>query len=387
MNTIIGSSQNSKLYMLAKAAGILLNAGKSPLFIGDRGLGKSSVAKQVAANLNRETYYFNCSQADAASLVYPVVSAEPGKPPSINLTTLGGLDGLTIILDEITNAREDLQSFLLSWVLEKRVGSTEFKDINFIATGNSNKQSSLANTLPRPLLERFCVLDFPAPTKDDWIVYMQTQQKAPSWYYAWIKKINEPMFYTKETEDGEVEDFKQRPSPRSHTQLANTLASLESPQEAQAEIEVIHMIAEGFVGNSAATSLNQYINDSSNFITYEEYLAGRKPQNATQIMNLVMSATDKLRDTVNNISTNPEKSAKILDGTLNKLIPDIHEISPNLVSFAIESIFLHDVRNKEAVVPFLFNEKDGEKLKPLTKIIKDKVDNFKRVVNFGKFSS
>lgn len=68
-----------------------------------------------------------------------------------------------VIIDEITNARPEMLSFLLTFILNKMIGNQKYEGIFFIATGNRPTQSELASSLPVPMLERFAIIDFPFP--------------------------------------------------------------------------------------------------------------------------------------------------------------------------------------------------------------------------------
>lgn len=333
-----------------EAAENVLNAGLSPFFVGDRGIGKSQVAQQIAQKLGKEVYFFNASQADASSLVYPVVDGEVGNK-GIELVSLKDVDNKIIIIDELTNARPDLWSFLLSWVLDKKIGNKSFKDIQFIATGNFTKNSTLANSLPRPLLERFCVIEFPVPSVEDWVHHMQqTYPTVPDYYYSFIytiADINKSYFYEPELDYGDVDDFKQRPSPRSHTQVAKVLASnpnFNTIHGVLSKIEVVRTIMTGFLGSAVYSAFANYINDASNFLSYDDYARGKKPENVPQVINLVMSTRQKFSNILNNENLTQEEAHEYLTKYADRLFGDVYNLDNKLVSLLSYNLITNKVR-------------------------------------------
>lgn len=289
---------------------ILWKNDRHPLLMGDRGIGKSQTAYQVATDpvekggMGLPVYYLNCSQIDAESLIYPAIkethgvdaNGNPLTGRSIDLITIDGLDKpIVVLLDEITNARPSLWSLLLSFVAEKRIGARHFPDILFIGTGNKSDHSSLAQPLPRPLMERFCLLDAPVPSKLEWMSYMQqSYPQVPSYYYGFVHNLPNNMFYAKEDTGGESEDYKQMPSPRSHTYASTTLSHLPTVNDAKHSLSYLFNIFEGYLGKEVASRFIAYVQDSSNFLTYEDFLKGKQPENPSQVINLVISATEKL---------------------------------------------------------------------------------------------
>lgn len=354
-----GADNNSPIRELVETCVTLLENGESPLLLGDRGLGKSTVAYDVAKDLGREVFYFNCSQADAASLVFPklvrrsdgtvVQDRENGivvnrdlitQPEGIELVTIFGLNGKVVLLDEITNAQDDLHSFLLSFVQDRRIGNTVFDDILIVATGNGTSHSTLANTLPRPLIERFCVLEFPAPSVDDWIAYMLRKHPGvPSYYYGFLKHVSSAMFYSPESNDGDVEDFRQRPSPRSHTKAAKTLSKFPTVQDALNRSNVVFRIMNGFLGKEVASAFITYLQDASNFLTFTEWKQGRMPLTNIQVINLTISAYESLRDSmiqaVSGDSSKEEERQFWED--FDALMGSVYDNYPNMIMFVMDT--------------------------------------------------
>lgn len=277
----------------------LLAVDRYPMFLGDRGTGKTQISFQISRDLQRDAYYLNCSQVDAESLVYPAIKeVRNGEVTNkaIDLITLDfGSNPTIVILDELTNARPGLQSVLLSLVADKKMGQHYFPNLSFIATGNDTTNSSLAQPLPRPLIERFCIVRSPVPTKEEWIAWMRSNHPdVPAYLYGFVHTLPKNMFHQEESKGGDVEDFKQIPSPRSHTYASSVLAQYPTLESARQSLNMLTQVFTGYLGDATASRFASYLQEADNFLTYDEYLKGKEPTNASQLINLLVDAADKL---------------------------------------------------------------------------------------------
>lgn len=335
---------------------------RAPLLMGDRGIGKSQIAFQTAnEEMELPVFYLNCSQVDAESLIYPSIKevkslGQDGvevDDKAIDLITIGGLEKpIVVLLDELTNARPSLWSLLLSFVAEKRIGSRYFPNVYFIATGNRTDNSSLAQPLPRPLMERFCLLDATVPSKDEWMQYMKERfPKVPSYYYGFIHNIPAKMFYEKESEGGDVEDFRQIPSPRSHTYAASVLTEYPEVNDARNHMSYLYAIFKGYLGESVASRFIAYLQDADNFLTYEQYQQGKKPTTAPQVINLSVDAAENLLPLYESDS---DKDKETYFKSVDELLLDVHKSKfTSLTQFALDTLTNttpHDRSIKSALV-------------------------------------
>lgn len=359
---------------------LLLPNDRYPLVLGDRGIAKTQVAFQVAKAMGKQVYYFNASQVDAESLVFPVIKeveriGEDGKMvlgKAIEIVTVAGLhEDVVVIIDELTNARPSLHSFLLSFVADRRIGENTFENVRFYATGNKTQNSSLAQPLPRPLMERFCIIDAPVPSKEEWMAWMrENYENVPSWYYGFIHGLPNGMFYSKEEEGGESEDFTQLPSPRSHTYAATTLNSFASELDAKKHLKTIFALFKGYLGTPVASRFIAYIEDSSNFLTYEQYAKGTKPTSSTQVINLAVDAADKLYPLY---ETEKEKEQEKFYKALDKLLYDIHQSKfTNLTQFVLETVVNFSATNTDAKQDYVTWGRDNPKTAHVVKIIAER---------------
>ena len=328
---------------------MLLPNGRYPLFIGDRGIGKSQIAFQIIEELGAKAFYFNASQTDPESLIFPVIKEmqgfdEDGNPKLgdkvIDLVTVGGLaeDNIVVLIDELTNARPSLHSFLLSFVADRRIGTKVFNNVSFIATGNRTSNSSLAQALPRPLMERFCIIDSPVPSRHEWVQYMRDNYPSvPSWYYGFMLELPQKQFYQQEEEGGDVEDFRQLPSPRSHTYAATTLSGFESAGQALNHLNAISTVFKGYLGEAVAARFIAYLQDSENFLTFKQYKKGKTPKNAAQAINLAVDAAENLRPLY---EKGDKKSRSQYFEEIDQLFHDVHSTRnvTNLAQFVLDTL-------------------------------------------------
>ncbi len=283
-----------------RLAKVILNSGSSPLFLGDRGLGKTSVAFEIAKELGLSVHYINVSQYSSENFVFPFVR------DNNNLDFLSpDFDNSIIILDEITNRNPELHSLLQSLVLEKKLGNRVYKNLHFIATGNRLENSSLVVDLPRPLIERFVLLDFPVPSIEEWGVY--TLQKGGSIKYInFISSIDTSVegnkFYYKEETSGES-NLEQSPSPRSNTRSAVLVKQYDLEEGIPDDVvdysdSQIRDLKELIAGSSGIEVANEFVRYVKNgrYYNYEMFKKGIKPKNQSELISLLNSSLAKLKE-------------------------------------------------------------------------------------------
>jgi len=74
-----------------------------------------------------------------------------------------------VVLDELTNINEELEKFLLTFILSNRIYNLTYPGVFFIATGNRIEQSELARLLSAPAMERFAIYDYPLLYKEEFL--------------------------------------------------------------------------------------------------------------------------------------------------------------------------------------------------------------------------
>jgi hypothetical protein len=356
-----------KVNRVKKLAKVILNSGSSVLFLGDRGLGKTSVAFEIAKELGVNVHYINVSQYSSENFVFPVVKDNG------NLDFLSpDFDNSIIILDEITNRNPELHSLLQSLVLEKKLGNRIYKNLHFIATGNRIENSFLAVDLPRPLVERFVLLDFPIPSIEEWGVY--TLNKGGSVKYInFISSIDTSVegnkfYYTPEV-SGES-GLEQSPSPRSNTRSAILLKQYDLEENipddsidySDSQIKDLKDLIAGSSGVEVANEFVRYIKNGR-YYNYEMFIKGIKPKNHSELISLLNSSLAKLKEG----SIDLEKFDREIIGFLD-------ENYRNFLGYALSVLKMYV--DKAALFRFIKNNK-GSVLSKIVERRNEVISNFK----------
>jgi len=306
-----------KIDTIEKLAHQQLQAGHAVLFLGPAGVGKTETAQRIADNLGVKLYILNASQFSKEDLVIPARD-DDGK--TIQVLT-HPLDNTLVLIDEITNANPALMGALLSLILEHRIGSRKFENMYIIATGNRDNESVLATPLPRPLMERFAVYNFPVVPVDDWVNFMldhYADQVHPYYLNFLTKTGNVGNIFFAQEHEGEVSDYVQRPSPRSHSRVSRLLRRFYPTKDSILNhIEDVTEQIRALAGPDVAAAFMGFIQDEKNHLSLEDFRNGRRPENATQYMHLILDAAAQMRPDKTITATDKkaieEYSAKVVE--------------------------------------------------------------------------
>ena len=178
-------------------AGMIERYRPAVLILGKPGIGKSytvyEMARELAKMMNREFIDYSDDVAETilanperyfVFVDFRLTEVEPsdliGIPRQVNgcvkylplmwAKCLSKCPGV-LLLDEITNIqRLDIVSAAYKIVFDRKVGFVKLhNDVFIIACGNRPEESSVANQLPAPLINRLIVLDVNEPTVDRFI--------------------------------------------------------------------------------------------------------------------------------------------------------------------------------------------------------------------------
>lgn len=226
--------------------------GDSVLLIGSPGIGKSvsikEAGQQIAQELSREFVDYDDSRANDILanpekyflyVDFNLNECEPsdltGIPredhqgvrymPFLWALCLSHTPGI-LLLDELTNVqRLDVITASYKIVLDRRSGFTKFEDgVMVVAAGNSPEESSAANLLPNPIVDRFIIYNVQRPEVDGWMAWMN-RTHPDMWdakTLAYLKYFPDDFLkLPRETES--LDNF---PTPRSWTKMALLLEKI-----------------------------------------------------------------------------------------------------------------------------------------------------------------
>ena len=195
-----------------------------PIYIqGGVGLGKTSIARQVAKELKLTYNELRCAEMDpfevAGGMFLDVETETSRRFPNEIIPAKKCL----LCLDEITQAQSDMESVLLKLVQEGQVGKTKLhKSTVLIATGNSVADRAGCKRMGTALRDRFIFVELEADA-GEWLEWYEAQEDCNQVVPEYIKANPELLHQY----DPKVE--MNQPSPRNWHRLGKILTVTKCP--------------------------------------------------------------------------------------------------------------------------------------------------------------
>ena len=155
----------------------LLTKGITPFIWGPPGIGKSSLAKEVAKELNAEFYHVD------VPLLQPIdfLAAVPDREKKVLELYPGGYipqkGPAVVCLDDLPHAKPFQQIPCMQIIQDRRIGPIKFADdVYFIATGNREEDYAGASTIISTIMNRVAHFELD-PDLEEWKMWYSSQDE------------------------------------------------------------------------------------------------------------------------------------------------------------------------------------------------------------------
>lgn len=165
---------------LEKLLPIVMKAGLTPMIHGSPAIGKSSIVKALADNLNAQLIDLRLSTVDPVDLNgFGVINKERNLAEYVPFDTFPiestplpkGKKGWILFLDEIVSAAPSVQTAAFKLILDRQVGKYNLhKNCSIVAAGNLITDRGVVNRMPTPLQSRMSHFNL-EPNLRDWVTW------------------------------------------------------------------------------------------------------------------------------------------------------------------------------------------------------------------------
>ncbi|QCE33436.1 AAA family ATPase [Acetobacteraceae bacterium] len=219
----------------------LIGLNMIPMVFGEPGLGKTTIIRQIADELNLELRDIRLTQYSGIDLGgFPYVKNGIGEYayfpkifPFEETPCQEGKDGFLILLDELTLADNDVLKIALRILCERELGEHKIHpNCRFVAAGNKKRPGFIGRHLPHAIINRMIVLDVDYDIED----YITFCKRDPTYNPILLQALeteNDLLFGFKENDEAFV-------SNRSLSALSKYLNNVDPPN-----LEVM----EGIIGD------------------------------------------------------------------------------------------------------------------------------------------
>lgn len=296
-----------------KLMNLAMKARVPYLMVGHSGLGKSQITEQIAKQIFPEHKFVAifASQADVGDFI--------GIPDIVKLETTGK-DGKKVVsrvtswarpewmpyepcvlfLDELNNARPDVESAMLQLVLEKRIHTHELHPDSYIcaAINPASAEYTTANTMSAALVKRFIVIPF-EPQATEFLSWAKDSKRVNPKLVSFLQ--NQPTITGVEKKLDTLIDVK--PCPRLWTEAASKMYDVMEKEGLSEDRELLKDMLSSTVGGNAAAAFLSWMDTQDKPLTFKDITDD--PEAALKKLSEFTSAmrTDLVASTVENIIT------------------------------------------------------------------------------------
>lgn len=221
-----------------------MEAGEIPLFWGHFGVGKTDLARELAAETGRKLIILVISQMEPGDLIG--MPSRDGEKTLFLRPDWWPEDGNVILMiDEVNRAHRSIRNAIMQLLIDRRIHNHFMPEGSWImaAANPPDEEYDQVELITDPaFMSRFFHLEL-TPDSEEWLEWARTQN-LPDCVTRFIKEY--PEFLSRDTIVSMRLEL--RPSPRSWYKLGRVFEKLES-----AEIEKYgYVLAAGIVGPEAA---------------------------------------------------------------------------------------------------------------------------------------
>lgn len=296
-----------------KLMNLAMKANVPYLMVGHSGLGKSQITEQIAKEIfpTHKFVAIFASQADVGDFIGipDIVKLETtntdGKKAVSRVTSWARPEWMpyepcVLFLDELNNARPDVESAMLQLVLEKRIHTHELHPDSYIcaAINPATAEYTTANTMSAALVKRFIVIPF-EPQATEFLTWAKDSKRVNPKLVSFLQ--HQPNITGVEKKLDTLIDVK--PCPRLWTEAASKMYDVMEKEGLTEDRELIKDMLSSTVGGNAAAAFLSWMDTQDKPLTFKEII--EDPDAAVIKLNEFIGAmrTDLVSSTVENVIT------------------------------------------------------------------------------------
>lgn len=297
------STEKGVPYQVAKRQiSVAIRANRPLMLWGPPGIGKSALAKELAAQFNKTPLDIRLSlinPIDLRGCPHPDLDARKTVwfPPEF----LPQDPGYLIIFDEINSAPQTVQTAAYQLILDRKCGEYTLPDDCYIlCCGNRNTDRGVTYEMPAPLRNRMCHLEL-GVNFAHWKVWAQDHNVDPR-VIAFLQSRPEYLFQF----DPAVHS-RGFPTPRSWEIVSDLLHQTDS-------LEEIMDLIEGTIGDGTAVEFTAFCHSAFIIPDVEPVLLeGKNLEVNTDDPSVAVALVSKLVYTLNSLSRDHDKLGLIVN--------------------------------------------------------------------------
>lgn len=339
------------------------------LLVGHSGIGKSQITEQIAKKVFPEHKFVPifASQCDVGDFIgipdiMSVTTTDDNGKKKVNRITSWArpewmpTEPCVIFLDELNNARPDVESAMLQLVLEKRIHTHSLHPDSYIcaAINPASSEYTTANTMSTALVKRFMVVSF-EPQANEFIKWGEDSKRVNPKLLSFLKHM--PNITGAEKPLDTL--IKMEPCPRLW-EMVSKLYNVIQTDGLENDRDLVKDMLVSSVGVNAAASFLSWLDTQDKPVTYKEIV--KDPVKAlerynkfyNEMRNDLISATSE--NIVNGVKTVFEELVDKFDYKVSILEYD-RNTDPKLVKDALAELQVN------------VNDKMGKSKKELNNLI------------------